>query len=62
MAKEKKPITEDDIEILMKHINTTKLRLIDTQNEFSKSIGTLKGAIILLLLILVIIAILSYII
>ena len=36
--KEKKEITEQDLEILQKHINKTKLRIIDMNNQFNKAI------------------------
>ena len=35
--KPKKEITEHDLEILERHINTTKLQLIDIRNQFNKS-------------------------
>lgn len=59
--KEKKEITEHDLELLQKHINTTKLRLIDMQNQFNKSLGKIRGTMFVLSLILVIIIIIGYI-
>ena len=60
--KPKKEVTEQDLEILLKHINTTKLRLIDMQNQFNKSLGRIRGTIVILTLILAIISIIGYII
>ena len=60
--KPKKEITEQDLELLQKHINTTKLRLIDMQNQFNKSLGRIRGTIVILTLILAIISIIGYII
>tara|TARA_B100000700_G_scaffold217589_1_gene239378 strand:+ start:16 stop:201 length:186 start_codon:yes stop_codon:yes gene_type:complete len=60
--KPKKEVTEQDLELLQKHINTTKLRLIDMQNQFNKSLGRIRGTIVILTLILAIISIIGYII
>ena len=60
--KPKKEITEQDLELLQKHINTTKLKLIDMQNQFNKSLGRIRGTIVILTLILAIISIIGYII
>ena len=60
--KPKKEVTEQDLELLQKHINTTKLRLIDMQNQFNKSLGRIRGTILILTLILAIISIIGYII
>ena len=60
--KPKKEVTEQDLELLQKHINTTKLRLIDMQNQFNKSLGRIRGTIVILTLILSIISIIGYII
>ncbi|QDP68012.1 MAG: hypothetical protein Unbinned657contig1001_54 [Prokaryotic dsDNA virus sp.] len=59
--KEKKEITEHDLENLEKHINTTKLRLIDMNNHFNKSLGKIRGTMFIVSLILVIIIIIGYI-
>jgi len=59
--KPKKEVTEQDLELLQKHINTTKLRLIDMQNQFNKSLGRIRGTIIILTILLVIISIIGYI-
>ena len=60
--KPRKEVTEQDLELLQKHINTTKLRLIDMQNQFNKSLGRIRGTIVILTLILAIISIIGYII
>ena len=60
--KPKKEVTEQDLELLQKHINTNKLRLIDMQNQFNKSLGRIRGTIVILTLILAIISIIGYII
>ena len=36
--KEKKQVTEDDLENLERHINSTKLQLIDAKNTINKSL------------------------
>lgn len=60
--KEKKEITEHDLELLERHIQTTKIRLIDTQNQFTKSLGRMRGTMVLLTIVLAIISIIGYII
>jgi len=60
--KPKKEITQYDLENLERHINTTKLRLIDMQNQFNKSLGRIRGTIVILTLVLAIISIIGYII
>ena len=60
--KPKKEVTEQDLELLQKHINTTKIRLIDMQNQFNKSLGRIRGTIVILTLVLAIISIIGYII
>tara|TARA_R100001129_G_scaffold110658_2_gene75979 strand:+ start:738 stop:923 length:186 start_codon:yes stop_codon:yes gene_type:complete len=60
--KPKKEITEQDLELLQKHINTTKLKMIDMQNQFSKSLGRIRGTIVILTIVLAIISIIGYII
>ena len=52
--KPKKEITEHDLEILERHINTTKIQLIDIKNEFHKSLGRMRGTLLLYFLILAI--------
>tara|TARA_R100001591_G_scaffold74170_1_gene82236 strand:- start:507 stop:692 length:186 start_codon:yes stop_codon:yes gene_type:complete len=60
--KPKKEVTEQDLELLQRHINTTKLRLIDMQNQFNKSLGRIRGTIVILTIVLAIISIIGYII
>ena len=60
--KEKKEITEQDLEILQKHINTTKLRIIDMNNQFNKALGKIRGTIVILTILLVIGLLIGYII
>mgnify|MGYP004257085921 FL=1 len=60
--KPKKEVTEQDLELLQKHINTTKIRLIDMQNQFNKSLGRIRGTIVILTIVLAIISIIGYII
>ena len=60
--KPKKEDTEQDLELLQKHINTTKIRLIDMQNQFNKSLGRIRGTIVILIIVLAIILIIGYII
>ena len=51
--KPKKEVTEQDLELLQKHINTTKIRLIDMQNQFSNSLSKIRGTIVVLTIVLV---------
>ena len=60
--KEKKEVTQYDLENLERHINTTKLRMIDMQNQFTKSLGRMRGTIVIITIILAIISIIGYII
>ena len=60
--KPKKEVTEEDLELLERHINTTKLQLIDVKNQFSKSLFKIRGTIIILTIVLAIISIIGYII
>ena len=60
--KEKKEITQYDLENLERHINTTKLRVIDMQNQFSKSLGRMRGTMVMITIVLAIISIIGYII
>ena len=59
--KEKKEITEQDLEILQKHINTTKLRIFDMNNQFNKALGKIRGTIVILTILLVIGLLIGYI-
>ena len=52
--KPKKEITEQDLELLERSINTTKIQLIDIRNQFNKSLGRMKGTLLLYFLILAI--------
>ena len=52
--KPKKEITEQDLELLERSINTTKFQLIDIRNQFNKSLGRMRGTLLLYSLILVI--------
>ena len=60
--KPKKEITEHDLEILERNINTTKIQLIDIRNQFNKSLGRMRGTLLLYFLILAIGLIIGYII
>tara|TARA_R100001015_G_C4536347_1_gene101418 strand:+ start:430 stop:615 length:186 start_codon:yes stop_codon:yes gene_type:complete len=60
--KPKKEITEEDLELLERHINSIKLQLIDAKNQFSKSLFKIRGTIIILTIVLVIISVIGYII
>jgi len=60
--KPKKEITEQDLELLERHINTTKIQLIDIRNQFNKSLGRMKGTLLLYFIILAIGLIIGYII
>jgi phage anti-repressor protein len=57
-----KEITEEDLELLERHINSIKLQLIDVKNQFSKSLFKIRGTIIILTIVLAIISIIGYII
>ena len=60
--KPKKEITQYDLENLERHINTTKIRMIDMQNQFTKSLGRMRGTIVIITIVLAIISIIGYII
>jgi len=60
--KEKKEVTQYDLENLERHINTTKLRIIDMQNQFTKSLGRMRGTMVIITIVLAIISIIGYII
>ena len=51
--KPKKEVTEEDVELLERHINTTKIKLIDMQNQFSNSLSKIRGTIVVLTIVLV---------
>ena len=52
--KPKKEITEQDLQILERAVNGINLRLIDIDNRFKKSLGRMKGTLLLYFLILAI--------
>jgi hypothetical protein len=52
--KDKKEITEQDLEILERHINSTKIKLIDINNQFNKSLGRLRGSFVIVSILLII--------
>ena len=60
--KPKKEITEQDLELLERYSNTTKIQLIDIRNQFNKSLGRMKGTLLLYFIILAIGLIIGYII
>ena len=59
--KEKKEVTQYDLENLERHISTTKLRMIDMQNQFTKSLGRIRGTMVVLSIVLVIGLLIGYI-
>ena len=59
--KEKKEVTQYDLENLERHINTTKIRMIDMQNQFTKSLGRIRGTMVVLSIVLVIGLLIGYI-
>ena len=59
--KDKTPITKHDLENLERHISTTKLRMIDMQNQFTKSLGRIRGTMVVLSIVLVIGPLIGYI-
>ena len=60
--KPKKEITEQDLQILERAVNGINLRLIDIDNRFKKSLGRIKGTLLLYFIILAIGLIIGYII
>lgn len=60
--KNKKQVTEEDLEFLERHIQSTKLRLIDTQNRLNNAIAKMKGVSVVFFIVLAIILIIGYII
>ena len=59
--KPKKEVTEEDLELLHRHINSTKLQVIDIKNQVRKSLFKIRGTIVILTIVLVIISIIGYI-
>ncbi len=57
--KEENEITKQDLQVLERHINTTKLRLIDMQNQFNKTLAKIKGSIVIVFLVSIIIALMG---
>ena len=60
--KPKKEVTEEDLELLHRHINSTKLQVIDIKNQVRKSLFKIRGTIVILTIVLAIISIIGYII
>ena len=60
--KPKKEVTEEDLELLHRHINSTKLQVIDIKNQVRKSLFKIRGTIVILTIVLVIISTIGYII
>ena len=54
-----KEITKQDLQVLERHINTTKIRLIDMQNQFNNTLAKIKGSIVIVFLVSIIIALLG---
>ena len=54
-----KEITKQDLQVLERHINSTKLRLIDMQNQFNNTLAKIKGSIVIVFLVSIIIALLG---
>ena len=59
VMKEDKEITKHDLQVLERHINTTKLRLIDMQNQFNNTLAKIKGSIVIVFLVSIIITLLG---
>ena len=58
--KNKKEITEYDLEILQRHIDSTKIQMIDLKNQLNTSLGKIRGTMVLLSLLLVISLLIGY--
>ena len=52
--KPKKEFTEQDLQILERAVNGINLRLIDIDNRFKKSLGRMRGTLLLYFIILAI--------
>ena len=59
IMKEKKEITEQDLQVLERHINSTKLQLIDIKNQFNKTLVRIKSSIVIVFLVSIIITLLG---
>ena len=55
IMKEKKEITEQDLQALERHINSTQLQLIDIRNQFNSSLTKIKGSIAFVFIISIIV-------
>jgi ferritin-like metal-binding protein YciE len=59
VMKEKKEITEQDLQILERHINSTKLQIIDIENQFNSSLTKIKSSIAFVFIISIIVTLLG---
>ena len=59
VMKEKKEITEQDLQALERHINSTQLQLIDIRNQFNSSLTKIKGSIAFVFIISIIVTLLG---
>ena len=59
IMKEKKEITEQDLQVLERHINSTKLQLIHIKNQFNKTLVRIKSSIVIVFLVSIIITLLG---
>jgi len=59
IMKEKKEITEQDLQALERHINSTQLQLIDIRNQFNSSLTKIKGSIAFVFIISIIVTLLG---
>jgi len=59
VMKEKKEITEQDLQILERHINSTKLQIIDIKNQFNSSLTKIKSSIAFVFIISIIVTLLG---
>ena len=59
VMKEKKEITEQDLELLENQVNSTKLQLIDIKNQFNSSLTKIKGSIAFVFIISIIVTLLG---
>ena len=59
IMKEKKEITEQDLQVLENQVNSTKLQLIDIKNQFNSSLTKIKGSIAFVFIISIIVTLLG---
>ena len=59
IMKKKKEITEQDLQALERHINSTQLQLIDIRNQFNSSLTKIKGSIAFVFIISIIVTLLG---